>query len=85
MEEGHEPSFEEALATLEGLIERIESSDVGLEEAIERYEEGAELVKRCRAILDRAQVRVAELTASGVEVEEPTPLKHSAIQEELQP
>ena len=67
MAKGKEPSFEEALTTLEGLIERIESPEVGLEEAIQQYEEGAALVKRCRAILDRAEVRIAELTERGVE------------------
>ena len=71
MAKGREPSFEEALTTLEGLIERIESPEVGLEDAIRQYEEGAALVKRCRAILDRAEVRIAELTERGVEGGEP--------------
>ena len=60
-----EPTFEEALDQLEGLIAQIESGDVGLEEAIDRYEDGAKLVKRCRAILDRAEARIQELTTNA--------------------
>ena len=69
-----EPSFEEALETLENLIAQIESGDVGLEEAIGRYEEGAKLVARCRGILDRAETRIRELTTGadgGLEAGEP--------------
>lgn len=57
-----EPSFEEAVEQLEAIIERIESGEVGLEQAIHQYEEGCALVNRCRLILDRAERRIAELT-----------------------
>ncbi|MGB0768855.1 MAG: exodeoxyribonuclease VII small subunit [Phycisphaeraceae bacterium] len=57
-----EPSFEQAIDTLEDLIEQIESGEVGLEDAIARYEEGQSLIKRCRGILDKAERRIAELT-----------------------
>ncbi|MEM1211814.1 MAG: exodeoxyribonuclease VII small subunit [Planctomycetota bacterium] len=59
------PSFEEAVEELETIIERIESGEVGLEQAIGQYESGVVLVKRCRAILDRAERRIEELTADG--------------------
>ena len=45
-------SFEQALESLEALIERVESGEIGLEEAITQYERGAALVKRCRSVLD---------------------------------
>jgi len=57
-----EPSFEQAIDKLEDLIERIESGEVGLEEAIEQYEQGQALIKRCRGILNKAERRIAELT-----------------------
>ena len=57
-------SFEEALANLEKIIDRIESGKVGLEESIGEYERGVAMLKRCRAILDRAEQRVAELTSA---------------------
>lgn len=56
-------SFEEALASLERIIDRIESGKVGLEDSIAEYERGVDLLRRCRAILDRAEQRVAELSA----------------------
>jgi len=56
-------SFEQSLEQLEAIIERIESGEVGLEASLKEYEAGAKLVKRCRAILDKAEKRIAELTA----------------------
>ncbi|MFI4859309.1 MAG: exodeoxyribonuclease VII small subunit [Phycisphaerales bacterium JB063] len=55
-------SFEQAIDKLETMIDAIESGEVGLEEAIARYEQGQQLVKRCRTILDKAEQRIAELT-----------------------
>jgi len=56
-------SFEQALETLEDLIEQIESGEIGLEESLQRYEQGAALIKRCKAVLDTAQQKIAELSA----------------------
>ena len=56
-----EPTFEDALAELETLIHAIESGEVGLEQAIDRYEKGVALIARCREILGRAEARIAEL------------------------
>ncbi|MEM6757167.1 MAG: exodeoxyribonuclease VII small subunit [Planctomycetota bacterium] len=65
---GDAVGFEEAIARVEAIVERIESGEAGLEESIAAYEQGAALVKRCRAVLDRAERRIEELTieeASG--------------------
>ncbi|MEO0965063.1 MAG: exodeoxyribonuclease VII small subunit [Planctomycetota bacterium] len=59
-------SFEEAIARVEAIVERIESGEAGLEESIAAYEQGAALVKRCRAVLDRAERRIEELTIEEV-------------------
>jgi exodeoxyribonuclease VII small subunit len=58
-------TFEQALAKLEEIVERIESGEVPLEESIEKYAEGVELIKKCRAILDAAEKRIQLLTKSG--------------------
>jgi len=55
-------SFEQAIDKLEGIVEQIESGEVGLEQALEQYEQGQALIKRCRGILDKAERRIAELT-----------------------
>ncbi|MEX0886941.1 MAG: exodeoxyribonuclease VII small subunit [Phycisphaeraceae bacterium] len=57
--------FDEALAELEALVERIESGEVGLEEALKQYERGIALIDRCRTVLGAAEQRIAELTADA--------------------
>ena len=56
------PGFEDALAQVEEIIERIEAGEVGLEQAIAEYERGMKLVARCRGVLAQAEQRVEELT-----------------------
>ena len=51
-------TFEEALVKLEAIVSAIEEGDVPLEESISKYAEGIELVKKCRAILDRAEKKI---------------------------
>ncbi|MEM1355844.1 MAG: exodeoxyribonuclease VII small subunit [Planctomycetota bacterium] len=58
----HQPTFEQSIEQLEAIVEQIESGEVGLEQAIERYEAGQKLIQRCRGILDKAEQRIAELT-----------------------
>ena len=65
--------FEEALGRLEGLIDRVESGEASLEDALADYAAGTELIKRCRAVLDTAETRMAELVRGpdgGVRTEE---------------
>ena len=57
-------SFEQALAELESVIQRIEQGEVGLEKSLTEYGRGAELLKRCRAILDSAEKQIEELTTT---------------------
>jgi exodeoxyribonuclease VII small subunit len=56
------PSFEQAVERLESLIEQIESGEVGLEDALQQYEDGTKLILHCRGILDRAEQKIAELS-----------------------
>lgn len=63
-EEGKtKPTFEEAVAQVEAIIEQIESGEMGLEDQIEQYAKGAELLKRCRDVLDRCEQRVEEISS----------------------
>ncbi len=61
------PTFEQALAQLEGIVEKIESGQVPLEQAIEMYAQGTRLVQQCRVILDAAEKKIQLLskTADG--------------------
>jgi len=55
------PTFEEALAQLESIADQIEQGKIGLEESIEKYEEGMALVQQCRDILSRAERKIQQL------------------------
>ncbi len=57
-------TFEEALATLERIVTEIEQGRVSLEESIDKYAEGIDLVKHCRKILDAAEQKI-QLLAQG--------------------
>ncbi|MCX2818229.1 exodeoxyribonuclease VII small subunit [Haladaptatus sp. F3-133] len=58
-------SFEEEYDRLEEVVERLDSGRVGddltLDEALELYEEGVELVRRCRGHLDDAEATLETL------------------------
>ena len=60
-----EPSFDERLGRLEAIVNELEQGDLGLEVAIERYQEGVELLKGCHGILARFKRRVEELTGEA--------------------
>ena len=62
-----QPTFEQAIEQLETIIEQIESGEAGLEQCLTHYEHGMKLVNRCRSILDRAQTRIAQLSADADE------------------
>jgi exodeoxyribonuclease VII small subunit len=58
-------TFEESVADLEKIVAAIESGQIGLEESLAKYEQGMQLVKRCRSILDRAEKRIEQLTQTA--------------------
>ena len=65
-----EPSFEEAQKELETIVQRLESGEASLDEAITLWERGEELYRICSAKLDTAQGRIEEL-ARRVETVKP--------------
>ena len=66
--------FEQALDELEGIIDRIEQGEVGLEESLVQYRRGAALVRRCRSILDVAEQEVQRITADELDASAPEDL-----------
>lgn len=56
-----EPDFEDAFERLEEIVEELEGRDVGLDEALELYEEGVELVSTCRERLEEAEEKLEVL------------------------
>jgi exodeoxyribonuclease VII small subunit len=55
------PPFEDALKTLEGVVEAMEADDLPLETLMARYEEGIKLVKICQEKLAEAELKIQEL------------------------
>src|SRR3546814_11158103 len=51
-------SFEEALHELEAIVSRLESGETPLQDAIDLYERGNKLRRRCADRLDAAQARI---------------------------
>ena len=61
MENKNEISFEQAIAELQSVVERLEAGKVALEDALALYERGVSLVKICNDRLDLAQQRVRQV------------------------
>ncbi|MEM7641517.1 MAG: exodeoxyribonuclease VII small subunit [Pseudomonadota bacterium] len=55
-------SFEEAIAELELVVNRLDSGDVSLEDSIKLYERGAALKAHCNAKLKAAEEKVEQIT-----------------------
>ena len=55
------PSFEEALKKLEGIVGAMEAGDLPLETLIARYEEGVRLAKICQEKLAEAELKIQQL------------------------
>ena len=69
---GPAPTFEQAQAELERIVERLEQGQASLDEALALWERGEELYAFCREKLDTAQGKVEEL-ARRVEQARPEP------------
>ncbi len=54
-------TYEEAAERLEEIVEKLENSDVSLEESINLYKEGMELTIFCRQKLESVRQEVEEL------------------------
>jgi exodeoxyribonuclease VII small subunit len=69
-EEADAPSFEDALAGLESIVEAMEHEQLPLEELVAYYEKGSELLDRCESVLQSARSRIELITLrqkSGIE------------------
>ena len=67
MTSADEPTFESAQRELDAIVERLESGEASLDEAMRPWERGEELYRFCLARLDRAQGRIEELARAATE------------------
>jgi exodeoxyribonuclease VII small subunit len=58
-------TFEGAYHELQQVVTRLEDGGLGLEDAVQLYERGSELVRTCQSIVDQAELRVTRLAAES--------------------
>jgi len=58
-----QPSYAEASAELEAILERIEGGEVDVDEVVTLVRRGAELIRCCRERLDAARLEVGKVVA----------------------
>jgi exodeoxyribonuclease VII small subunit len=66
-ENSEQPSFEQSLKRLEEIVHLLEEGDLGLNDALQRYEEGVKLLRQSYDLLQKAERRIELL--SGVDAE----------------
>ena len=71
-----EPTFEHSLAELEAIVHDLEDGQLGLAEALARYEQGVKHLKHCYALLTQAEQKIELLT--GV-ADDGTPIAQSFV------
>ena len=61
MTNANEPTFEQALAQLEQIVQRLEKGELPLEESLKLYEDGVRLSRLCHGKLEEAEGRIEML------------------------
>ncbi len=55
-------SFEQAIKKLTDIVSKIEEGQISLEQSLTQYEQGMELIKHCRGILQKAEKKIEEIS-----------------------
>lgn len=72
-------TFEQSLAELDRVVRDLEDGQLGLEAALNRYEAGVGLLKRCYSQLRQAEQRILLLTGTDADGQPLTqPFEHAA-------
>ena len=58
-------TFEQALTELETHVRRLDGGELALEESLSTFEAGVKLIRECSELLDDAEQRITELSASA--------------------
>ena len=62
-----EPTFEEALAELEAIVDQLERGDLSLQDSLQSFERGVALTAACQRALSAAEQRVEMLTGKDAD------------------
>ncbi len=55
-------SFEDAIEQLTDIVDRIEGGRTPLQTSLEQYEQGMDLIKHCRGILQAAEKKIEKIS-----------------------
>ncbi len=66
-----EMDFESAFNALQENLTQLESENLPLQEALSLFERGQALAKRCANLLDKAELKVRQLSAESPQTPEP--------------
>ncbi len=58
-------NFEDKLASLEAVVERLERGELSLDESVKLFEEGMRLSGACRQELEAAEGKIQQLVEQG--------------------
>ena len=59
-----EPSFEQALTELQHIVDDLEAGQIGLDESMQRFEQGIALLRNCYGTLEKAEQKIEILTGT---------------------
>ncbi len=77
-------TFEQSLAELESIVHQLEDGQIGLAEALARYEQGVRHLKHCYQLLERAERKIELLTGvadDGTPITEPLVTEAAGLEE----
>lgn len=63
-------SFEQTIKELGGIVEKIEQGQIPLQESLQQYERGMNLIKHCRGILEKAEMKIDKISGPTENAEE---------------
>jgi len=63
------PSFEQAMAELESLVETMEQGELSLEESLKYFERGVVLTRTCQQVLKEAEQKIQILSNNNPDAE----------------
>ena len=59
-------TYEQAFAELEDIVSELETGEHTLDEAIAKYERGQALAKLCASLLDKAELKVQQISGDEI-------------------
>ena len=60
-----EVPIEESLKELDGIVEKLESRDISLEESFAMYQKGMDLLKQCSKKIDTVEKKMLKVNEDG--------------------